>query len=407
MRIFMRSEYQKLFDDAVNVLRSNDRGTHTVPSPKLYPHQWAWDSAFAAIGWVHIDKDRALAEMLSLINSGWDDGRIPHINFDSNSTGYSPGPELWGCPTSSTITQPPVYAIALRKLYDNGITLDEIRPLVIALEKTHLYFEKSRDPEKLGLVAVAHPWESGLDNSPSWDEPLNNVNPEKAPKFERTDRKIVTDHSQRPTDDQYKRYLSLVREIQENSFGMGNFAVYDPMMTAILIKSEDELAFLADICGVYSDSKRRSERLMGGLITHLWNEEIGRFQFFDSLTGAKIVPDILASYIPLILKNLPENISKKMLSNIDKNFASNWGLPTTSPTDSAFDPQCYWRGPVWINMNWLLAPYISKDIIQSSLELVTRSGFREYYNPDTGKGLGAEEFTWTAALVIDWLKSEI
>ena len=35
------------------------------------------------------------------------------------------------------------------------------------------------------------------------------------------------------------------------------------------------------------------------------------------------------------------------------------------------------------------------------LDLVDREGFFEYYEPETGKGLGADGFSWTAALFID------
>ena len=58
-----------LLDDAVRVLKMNDRGRYTIPSARLYPHQWAWDSAFAAIGWAHVDPDRAIAELDALVAS--------------------------------------------------------------------------------------------------------------------------------------------------------------------------------------------------------------------------------------------------------------------------------------------------------------------------------------------------
>jgi len=35
------------------------------------------------------------------------------------------------------------------------------------------------------------------------------------------------------------------------------------------------------------------------------------------------------------------------------------------------------------------------------LELVRKSGFREYFDPFTGAGHGSDGFAWTAALVID------
>ena len=38
------------FQNAVEIITRNDRGGYTVPTSKLYPHQWNWDSAFTALG---------------------------------------------------------------------------------------------------------------------------------------------------------------------------------------------------------------------------------------------------------------------------------------------------------------------------------------------------------------------
>ena len=44
---------------AEEVLRRNDRGGYTVPSARLYPYQWNWDSGFVALGWLTFDEPRA------------------------------------------------------------------------------------------------------------------------------------------------------------------------------------------------------------------------------------------------------------------------------------------------------------------------------------------------------------
>ena len=72
----------KLKKDAVHVLRANDMGVYTRPAPRLYPHQWNWDSALIAIGWSHIDEERAQKEILSLFRGQWQNGMIPHILFN-------------------------------------------------------------------------------------------------------------------------------------------------------------------------------------------------------------------------------------------------------------------------------------------------------------------------------------
>lgn len=70
------------------------------------------------------------------------------------------------------------------------------------------------------------------------------------------------------------------------------------------------------------------------------------------------------------------------------------------------------RGPIWIDTNWALwlgllrYGYIERAerIRQGVFKLVQNQGFREYYDPTTGLGLGGKNFSWTAALVIDMIK---
>ena len=41
------------------------------------------------------------------------------------------------------------------------------------------------------------------------------------------------------------------------------------------------------------------------------------------------------------------------------------------------------------------------DLRRRTLDLIDRSGFAEYFSPFTGRGFGAHEFSWTAALALD------
>ncbi len=98
------------------VLAANDRGGYTVPTDRLYPFQWNWDSAFVAMGFATFDIDRALSELEALARGQWADGMIPQIIFHKPAETYFPGPDVWrtnhSIPTSG-ITQPPVFALAL------------------------------------------------------------------------------------------------------------------------------------------------------------------------------------------------------------------------------------------------------------------------------------------------------
>ena len=78
----------KFVKKAIETIRKNDRGHYTIPTDRLYPYQWNWDSAFSALGWSFFDKSRAWLEIMSLIEGQWTNGMIPHIIFRKNVFGF-------------------------------------------------------------------------------------------------------------------------------------------------------------------------------------------------------------------------------------------------------------------------------------------------------------------------------
>ena len=104
-------------------MRNNDRGGYTVPTHGLYPFQWSWDSAITALGWQRFDEARAWEEAATMFRGQWDNGMLPHILFHKEAGSYFPGPDVWGggeSIPSSAISQPPIWATALRMLHENS-----------------------------------------------------------------------------------------------------------------------------------------------------------------------------------------------------------------------------------------------------------------------------------------------
>ena len=107
----------------------------------------------------------------------------------------------------------------------------------------------------------------------------------------------------------------------------------------------------------------------------------------------------------LLTKNEAKELVEKHLLN-PKEFWTKYKIPTVSIDDPSFDPEGFWRGPVWIATNWFiykgLKNYgfndIAEQIKESSIALIEKSGFREYFNPNTGEGFGAKNFTWLGLL---------
>lgn len=155
-----------LTQDATDLLARNDRGAYTIPTAGLYPYQWNWDSAFAALGFATFDMKRAWAEVRSLIAGQWPNGMIPSIIFRSDDPDYFPGPSRWGKtpgPIPSTgVSQPPVLATVVRQIAgDDPVRMNEVFDSLFAFNG---WYHRDRTAE--GIVATVHPWETGRDNCP-------------------------------------------------------------------------------------------------------------------------------------------------------------------------------------------------------------------------------------------------
>ena len=65
-----------LTQQAIAILRRNDRGGYTVPTNGLYPYQWNWDSAFVALGFAEFDRNRAWQEIETLLSGQYRVGPV-------------------------------------------------------------------------------------------------------------------------------------------------------------------------------------------------------------------------------------------------------------------------------------------------------------------------------------------
>ena len=393
MELTREKKIGDLLKSAKDILIRNDAGKYTVPSGHLYPHMWAWDSAFAAMGWAHIDISRAQEELSLLLQNSWQNGMVPHITFDHRYIKeYFPGPDVWGRAKSSTISQPPVWAIALEYLLLKGADTEWVKSMVPSIEKSHLFYSKYRDPENLNLVTVVHPWESGMDNCVGWDNPMSNVSTMIQSKLNRIDNKKITDSSQRPSDTEYMRYIRIVEETRDRDDCIPeSFQTYDPMMSSILCMAEHALARIKRTLNL--DDKEtllRAKRIKKAILS--LETKGGYFPYVDVLKNEKYYVKSLGALFPYIIAETEE-------PSILSNHICKYGLTTHSIDDSSFDPKCYWRGPCWINTNWFFSK-IQKHSVDGTLSAIEKSGFHEYFHPETGEGLGSDNFSWSAALFL-------
>lgn len=391
-----------LKDEAYSLLKANrrtiDGQQYTVPSPGRYPHQWLWDSCFHAIVLASLEPEAAKAELRSLLSKQFPDGMIPHIIFRKKRFLHPYDTFSWGTHGTSSITQPPMLAYAAWEIHrktDDRAFLEEIYPRMLAYYK---YLIDKRDPQDHHLIGIINPDESGEDNSPRFDEPLG----------------VAPDISY--IRHLYRRY-NLVIANRACNFDAEicmsrNFWVKDVPFNAILIKNLEMLGHIASLLGDkegehFANEHREliaaamRERLFEGGV--FWSASDHVYKLLKVSTWAHFAP----FFADLYTKEEARAVIKEHFTNTET-FRSPFGIRTVSKKEPSYRPDGFWRGPVWIAPHWFmykgLVSYGFKEeamfLKDATLSLLTRSGFREYFNPETGEGYGATNFTW-GTLVLD------
>ncbi len=409
-----------LDEKAIEILKDNDRGGYTVPTAGLYPYQWNWDSAFVALGFATFDRDRAWREIETLFDAQWTDGFLPHIVFRVDDPSYFPGPSVWRTgksPETSGITQPPVAASITRWMWESA-DHDEARVAALypKLLAWHRWFHRYRDPLNKGLVLCTHPWESGRDNSPEWDEPANAVDTTKVEPYQRRDLALI-DHDMRPSTDDYDRYIAILQSGRDNDWEHaaiaknGPFRVFDIGMTMILLRANRDLLRLAEFFGTSDECDELSSRikLTEESVDYLWDEESRAFCSRDAITGKSSSMVTSASFLSFYAGVGTPSQKEHLLENFDRiSKRVRYMLPSHDPDHDKFNSILYWRGPVWAIVNTMVALGLAEAGLEKAAariygdtrKLIEKTGFYEAYCPITGEGTGGADFSWTAAM---WL----
>ena len=426
-------------EEAKKILLDNNRGGYTIPSPKLYPFQWSWDSGFIALGLSFFDTEKAYSEVRKMFEGQWSNGMLPHINFHHIDPNYFPGPDVWGtkdCKWSpknvatSGITQPPVFGFILslmaERLHNDQGYLNlakEIYPKIVAF---HRYLYQYRDPLNEGIAYIDHNWESGTDNSPLWDEALDNIDVSNARDVSELRRDLKTvDASQRPTNENYKRYIYLVDLFRsceyddEKIFQQCPFIIQDVLFNAMLIRSNEGLIHIAELIGENAtEIKDWNERSIASLNKKFWDDKTGFYYDYDLKKNKQIPIKVSNGFMPLFAGACSQQQAESLKQHLLQSFKSGNNLlcPSCATDEPTFNPIKYWRGPIWINVNWMLYHGLKRygfndeaeQVKTDSLKLIEQTGFYEYFDPRPGinkeeRGLGGNYFSWSAALYLDFL----
>ncbi|KKW20105.1 MAG: hypothetical protein UY63_C0001G0010 [Parcubacteria group bacterium GW2011_GWA2_51_10] len=333
--------------------RITDGHQYTVPSGDHYPYQWLWDSCFHAIILAQYDVESAKAEIRSLLSKQFSSGLVPHIIY------WAPGILhlfRWGVEGTSSITQPPMIAYAAWEIHRRSEDTPFLASIFPALIAYYDFLLSERDPNSHHLASIISPDESGEDNSPRFDVPLG-VTPAVS----------LKDHLAKRTE--------LVEKNRECNFDARYcmrdfFWVKDVLFNTVLVEN---LRVLAKIAAHLNRGEHERTLLRNA----------------DAVAGA-------------------------MREKMFEDGCARFGIRTTSLHEMSYRSQAEafsWRGPVWIGAHWFIYRGLKRygfteeaaEICDKSKLLLERSGFRECFNPETGKGLGAHNFTW-GALVLDMME---
>ncbi len=429
-----------------DILNKNWTGQYTMPADKLYPHQWLWDSCFAAIGWRHISIPRAQQEIRSLLRGQWSNGMLPHMIFDNKHHNFTKDSNIWQSKrnpyapddvATSGITQPPMLAEAVVQIGQKISQLERrswYQDIYPALVKYHQWLYQERDPHQCGLIVLLHPWESGLDNSPPWIEQLHNqakpwwiklierLKLDYLASFFRRDTHYVPPGQRLNNLDALLYHAIMLRLRRKNwdsaqIMQRSHFMVEDLAFNCVLVRANQHLLDIAKVIAhqlpedLLENIQRTEENL-----EKLWDAYYSQYFSRNFISQKSLKQPTIATLLPLYAGSVtPERASElvELLHN-KQVFGTKYPVPSVPKNSKYFNQHRYWQGPTWVNTNWLIIDGLKRygfnkeaeNLRQQTIQMVGENGCFEYFSPLDGSPAGAENFSWTAALTIDLINQK-
>jgi hypothetical protein len=354
----------------------NEAAGYCKPNRHSYPHLWLWDSCFHAIAWFALGDARGSRELEAVFAGQLPDGFLPHMRYGRRT--YARGP-LKGV---SSFTQPPVYARALKAGADAGFPASDELLDCAQRALTALWRDRLRD----GLLVIVHPWEAGTDDSPRWDSWVGSS---------AWSRRVWT---------AFDRAL-LTRTV----FGPSGQAIDNPDFVVAPASfnaiAADAATTLGELIGDTSWIER-GRALAATLDDAAWDADAALWSDI-AFTGGGVsvrIPTMDAA-LPAMCTTDPAKAAAALRQLTDPGrFGAPHGPRFVPKSEPTYNPMQYWRGPAWPQLNYLAAhaarhggdEALAAEIGRLTKRACLRAGFAEYWNPETGRGLGAHPQSWAA-----------
>jgi putative isomerase len=329
-----------------------------TPSKTHYVGVWQWDNFFHALAFRHIDPHLAQDQLRLLLDHQREDGMIPDAIHDEGTVTHL------DFPVRADVTKPPLIAWAAWKLYQHHPDREFLNEIYEPIVRSNNWWFEHNDLDGNGLCEYQHPYSSGLDDSPLWD---------------------------------------------------GGMPVESPDLNTYLCLEHEALAKIAGAIDEPGEAIKWSEganALAQRIIDRSWDTQSG--YFWAKKDGKRVNVRTPFNLFPLITGRLPTDISDRLVAHLTNphEFWPRFPVPSVALDDPTYNPSRMWRGPTWVNVNYLLIeglqrsgyPDVARSLRRSTLQMICRQDdIYEYYHPETGErpAEAASAFGWSSAILID------
>ncbi|MDL2144343.1 trehalase family glycosidase [Flavobacterium tructae] len=381
--IYKEAVYSNLIAKLLLTLQNNTRiAAEGLKHGGLFPSYnyewfhgfWAWDSWKHAVAVANYNSELAKDQMRALFDYQEPNGFIPDCIYRNNLLEEN----------NYRNTKAPLAAWAIWKIYEKSKDINFIKEFYPKLKLYHNWWYKDRDHDQDGLcefgstdgTVIAAKWESGMDNAVRFDDSKILKNGEKA--------------------------FSLDQEsVDLNSF---------------LYAEKNYLQKMAEVLKLTEESKKwkgESTALKVKIQNQFWDAATG--WFYDTTIDGKTLIKAMGceGYLPVWAEVATAEQAQLAKQNMLDTASLNTfvPLPTLAANHPKFKPDNgYWRGPVWLDQSYFGINGLEKyGYVKEANELAHKliynaegvldkgTSIRENYQPITGRGLEAYNFSWSAS----------
>lgn len=343
---------------------------------------WSWDSWKHAVGLSYYNTDLAKEQVKLMFEFQNEDGFVADCVYRDTSIEAH----------NYRDTKPPLSAWAVKKIYEKDKDVEFVKYMYPKLKKYHQWWYDKRDNDKDGMCEygstdgslVAAKWESGMDNAIRFD-------------------------------------TSKILKNGKDAYSLDQESVD---LNAYLYAEKLYLAQLSEVINTKDTSRYRNEAevLKIKIQKQFYDENDGWF-YDTSLDGKTFIKGEgsegwTALWANAATQEQAEAVKIKMMDTTK--FYTKVPFQTMSADHPKFDPlKGYWRGPNWLDQAYFgvkgLRNYgFDKEANNATIQILNGAegiigkgkAIRENYHPLTGKGLHAQNFSWSAAHVIMLLQKD-